>query len=205
MNAGICALILAAGEGTRMRPLTLTTPKPLLPVGGAPLLDRAFALVDGLDTAVNAFHLSDQIVAHVGNRAHVEVEKELLGSSGSVGNLRGWIAGRAVLVLNGDAYLHGGDLSVLLDGWDGDKVRMLGVPAGDEPFAFGAHVFAGASLLPWRVVADLEPVLSHLVLTAWRPAERAGLLEVREFGGTYVDCGTPADYTRANALAAGRG
>ncbi|WP_412542136.1 NTP transferase domain-containing protein [Longispora sp. K20-0274] len=201
MTPDVCALILAAGEGTRMRPATLTTPKPLLPVGGVPLLDRAFALVEGLDTAVNAHHLADQIVAHVGDRAHVEVEKELLGSSGSVGNLRGWIAGRAVLVLNGDAYLHGGDLSVLLDGWGGETVRMLGVPAGDEPFAFGDHVFAGASLLPWRVAGQMEPVLSHLVLTAWRPAEAAGLLEIREFGGTYIDCGTPADYATANALA----
>ncbi|WP_018351082.1 nucleotidyltransferase family protein [Longispora albida] len=207
----ICAFVLAAGEGTRLRPLTLTTPKPLLPVGGVPLLDRVLDLLAdaGLsgteNVAVNAWHLAHLIEKHAKDRAHVEVEPELLGSSGSVARLRPWIDGRAVLVINGDAYLHGGDLSPLLDGWDGGTVRMLGVPAGeDEPFRFGRHVFAGASLLPWDVVAGLPEGHSHLVHTAWRPAEREGRLEIREFAGSYLDCGTPADYEAANRLASMR-
>lgn len=62
------ALLLAAGLGTRLRPLTLHTPKPLVPVDGIPMLDRVAArvLAAGFDRiAVNASHLADQVVAHV--------------------------------------------------------------------------------------------------------------------------------------------
>ncbi|HEU4350181.1 MAG TPA: sugar phosphate nucleotidyltransferase, partial [Actinoplanes sp.] len=51
---GVCAVILAAGEGRRLRPLTERLPKALCPVGNLPLLDHALRRVDGLDVAVNA-------------------------------------------------------------------------------------------------------------------------------------------------------
>ncbi len=62
-----------------------------------------------------------------------------------------------VLVGNADAYLApaapGTTSPPLLDGWDGETVRMLGVPAGATPAEFGGHRFAGFSLLPWRRAA----------------------------------------------------
>ncbi|MBA3490424.1 MAG: NTP transferase domain-containing protein [Longispora sp.] len=196
----ICALVLAAGEGTRMRPLTLTTPKPLLLVGDIPLIDRALNLVRGLDTAVNTHYLASQLISHVGPRASIIYEETLLGSSGTVASLKRWINGRAVLVVNSDAYLQGGDLEPILSGWDGETVRMLVVPADHRPAEFGSYLFAGASLIPWTVVHGLPEGRSHLVHTVWRPAEMAGKLELREFNGTYVDCGTPEDYETANLL-----
>ncbi|MFF0153109.1 sugar phosphate nucleotidyltransferase [Micromonospora sp. NPDC005203] len=215
--AELCAVVLAAGAGTRLRPLTERVPKALCPVGNVPLLDRALARVAGLGlvgparVAVNACYLGDQVVAHVADRAHLSVEPgEPLGTAGGVANLRDWIDGRPVLVGNADAYLAdpaaspGPDVAALLDGWDGHTVRLLGQPAADPaaPGTFAGHNFTGFSLLPWRLVRDLPVVFSDLVRALWRPAEAAGALEVVPYPGTFYDTGTPADYLAANLHAA---
>ncbi|TCB97877.1 nucleotidyl transferase [Micromonospora zingiberis] len=213
----VCALVLAAGEGTRLRPLTERLPKALCPVGNVSLLDRALARLAGLgltgpqQVAVNACYLGDQVVDRVGSRAHLSVEPgSPLGTAGGVGKLRDWIAGRGVLVGNADAYLAdpaappGPDIAALLHDWDGDSVRLLGQPAPDPgaPGTFDGHVFTGYSLLPWRLVRDLPPVFGDLVRAVWRPAEAAGRLTVVPYQGTFYDTGTPADYLAANLHAA---
>jgi len=212
----LCAIILAAGEGQRLRPLTTLLPKALCPVGNVALLDHALRRVAGLGlhdpstVAVNAAYLAPQIVAHVGDRAHLSVEPDgPLGTSGGVGRLRDWIAGRGVLVGNADAYLAdpgrepGKDVAALLDGWTGDTVRMLTTaPAPGRGGEFSGRCFAGFSLLPWRYVRDLTPEFSDLVRTVWRPAEAAGDLELIPYAGSYIDTGTPRDYLAANLHAA---
>ncbi|MEU1748836.1 NDP-sugar synthase [Micromonospora arida] len=218
--ADLCAVVLAAGEGTRLRPLTERVPKALCPVGNVPLLDRALARLAGLGltgpdrVAVNACYLGEQVVAHVGDRAHLSVEPgDPLGTAGGVANLRDWIDGRPVLVGNADAYLAdpaappGPDVAALLDGWDGHTVRLLGQPAADPaaPGTFAGHCFTGFSLLPWRLVRDLPVVFSDLVRAVWRPAEAAGALAVVPYPGTFFDTGTPADYLAANLHAAAGG
>jgi mannose-1-phosphate guanylyltransferase len=85
------AIILAAGLGTRLRPITNTTPKCLVPINGVPLLEiwlRACerAGVDGV--LVNTHHLAEQVEAFVAGRQGVPVklvfEPELLGSAGTI-------------------------------------------------------------------------------------------------------------------------
>ncbi len=205
---GLCAVVLAAGEGTRLRPLTARRPKALCPVGNIALLDRALDRLEALgltgpdDVAVNASYLAGQVVAHVGERARLWVEPRPLGTAGGVANLRRWIGERAVLVVNADAYWSGPAPRALLDDWDATTVRLLGVPAGDRPAEFGPYRFAGASLLPHPVVAALPAGPGDLV-RAWRTAEAVGLLAVVPYAGRYTDCGTPADYLAANLDAAG--
>jgi NDP-sugar pyrophosphorylase family protein len=207
-----CAVLLAAGPGTRLRPLTAIRPKALCPVGNVPLLDRALALVAGLglrgasEVAVNASWLAGQVVTHVDGRVHVSVEQAPLGTAGGLGRLRDWIGGRDVLVGNADAYLSGGPLEPLIAGWDGSTVRLLGVPARPgEPGTFSGFRFAGFSVLPWRWVRDLPAVPHELVRAVWRPAEAAGDLGVVGYAGYFRDTGTPAGYLAANRHAAGGG
>ncbi len=106
------AMVLGAGLGTRMRPLTETMPKPLIPVAGVPMLDRALdrlaaAGVD--DVVVNIHHLPDQVRDHVAGRAGrlpgVRISDEtgdLLELGGGVKKALGQLGSAEFFVLNGD-------------------------------------------------------------------------------------------------------
>lgn len=213
-------VVLAAGAGERVRPLSLLRPKPLFPVASAggvsTLLDRALdALGPALEggsgrLAVNAHHLADQVVAHVGGRAHVAVERPVaLGTAGALGGLRGWLDGRDALVLNGDVLLDGPAVPSLLDGWDGGRSRLLVVPAGERRVDFtddrGRWRYVGACLLRGDDVARLAPEPTGLYEVLWRAEERTRGLDLVPFGGTAIDCGTPADYLVAALLHADGG
>src|SRR5688500_3921346 len=116
----LAAVVLAAGLGTRLRPLSDLRPKALCPVANVPLIDgnlaRARLWTESI--AVNAHHRSEQLVAHL--REHdvtlsIE-EQEPLGTAGAIGNLKDWIAGRDVLVVNADAW-HQDPLEHLFGNW----------------------------------------------------------------------------------------
>src|SRR5688572_1313886 len=86
----MAVVVLAAGRGERLRPLTDSTPKPLCPVGGRPIIDWVVERLGVSDeqVAVNAHYLAGQIVSHFRRRpVHVEVEDEILGTAGAIGNL----------------------------------------------------------------------------------------------------------------------
>ncbi len=94
------ALLLAGGLGTRLRPITETTPKCLVPVAGKPMLDYWFDALekaDIRDVLLNNHHLADQVRAHIEKtnatralRVVEAYEPELLGSAGTVHANRGW-------------------------------------------------------------------------------------------------------------------
>jgi NDP-sugar pyrophosphorylase family protein len=107
------AFVLAAGFGTRFRPATLETPKPLLPLAGRPILFRLFdhLLAQGADRfAVNAHHLAEALRRAVGEEyAGVpvawSVEEAILGTAGGIrrAHERG-LLGSSFLVANGDVF-----------------------------------------------------------------------------------------------------
>ena len=116
-------MLLAAGLGTRLRPLTDTRPKALVPVAGVPLIDRviAAARAEGANRfAVNAFAHADQLLAHFAGHPHFAMLREttLLGIGGGIRNALPVLAGDAILAMNTDAFwLPGADtpLARLLD------------------------------------------------------------------------------------------
>jgi NDP-sugar pyrophosphorylase family protein len=97
------ALILAAGLGTRLRPLTDRTPKCLIPIEGKPLLGywlEALARAGVREALINTHHLHEQVEAYVAEvnadstvQARTVYEPELLGSAGTVRANAGWIEG----------------------------------------------------------------------------------------------------------------
>ncbi|HEU5034873.1 MAG TPA: sugar phosphate nucleotidyltransferase [Mycobacteriales bacterium] len=204
----LAAVVLAAGRGHRLRPLTDTTPKPLLEVGGQTLLDAALARVAAAvpvapaTVAVNAHWLAEQVVSAVRGRAHVSVEQpEALGTAGALGNLRDWLDGRDVLVANGDVWFDRPvDVVGFVTGWDRRRPRLLTVADPERADFAGRWRFAGISLLPGSIAQTLRPVPSGLYEVVWSKRE----IDLVPTPAMYIDCGTLDDLQRARELAGDR-
>lgn len=132
------AIILAAGKGTRLRPHTETTPKPLLPVQGRPILDwivGALPPVGRLVVVVN--YLAGQIEDYLATQTRVRNwatvrQAEPRGTGDALMSCKGAVTGEKVMVLNGDDLIGRADLA-----------RLAQVPMGilarpvDNPDAYG--------------------------------------------------------------------
>ncbi len=117
MNTIHKAIVLAAGHGTRLRPFTCATPKPLMPVWGEPMLGRIVGMLRSWgvdDIAFNSHCLHEQIkawadgfrrgAAAAGDKVKVKVsyEPEILGTGGVLNPLREWIGNEPFYLVNGD-------------------------------------------------------------------------------------------------------
>jgi len=111
--SNITGFIFAAGLGTRLRPITLTTPKPLVKVHGKPILEYNLDLMLSLgikDVVINAFHLKEQFKPYEGTykgRLNVKVSYEniILGHGGGLVNALPFINHDFILAINGDTIL----------------------------------------------------------------------------------------------------
>jgi len=133
------AVILAAGLGTRLRPHTLTTPKPLLPVQGRPILDWTLgALPKVVDRVIVVTHyLPEQVTAYLQSQQHFSQwvtvpQQQPRGTGDAVRSCREHIRSETFLVLNGDDLFGAADLAALARHPAG-----LLVHAVDEPRRFG--------------------------------------------------------------------
>lgn len=107
------ALVLAAGAGTRLRPLTDTCPKPMLPIAGRPLLERTLRWLRRYgvtEAALNLYHLPHVVRDGLGDgsrfemRLHYHEERELVGTSGALHGFPGFFD-EPFLVIYGDLLL----------------------------------------------------------------------------------------------------
>ena len=141
-------MVLAAGLGQRMRPITDTLPKPLVRVGGRALIDHALdRLADaGVDTAVvNVHHLADLVEAHVRGRSRPRIvisdeRDQLLETGGGVRRALSLLGDGDFLALNSDSIWTEGphrSLAALRDAWDPARMDLLLlVAAADESFGY---------------------------------------------------------------------
>jgi len=129
------AIILAAGLGLRMRPLTLTKPKPLIEVAGRSLLDRALDLCMAWQiqhVAVNAAYKKEMIVTHLAQRSEpsitLSLEDEPLETGGGISKALPLLGNHPFFALNSDTILldpEGNSMRQMCDLFQHEK--LLGV------------------------------------------------------------------------------
>jgi MurNAc alpha-1-phosphate uridylyltransferase len=129
-------MVLAAGLGTRMRPLTDTMPKALIPVAGRALLDRVLDQLKaaGVERAVvNVHHFADQVEAHLAARHDLEIlvsdeRPGLLDSGGGIQHARAQLGADPIFLANIDSlWVEEGEppLETLKRAWDPARMDLL--------------------------------------------------------------------------------
>jgi mannose-1-phosphate guanylyltransferase len=168
------AIVLVGGLGTRLRPLTLDTPKPMLPVAGVPFLTHQLARIAaaGVDHVVLATsYRADVFEQHFGDGAalglHVDyvTETEPLGTGGGIRNVAPMLTSGAddpILVLNGDV-LSGHDIAAQLKLHDERAAAVtLHLVRVDDPRAFGSVPTDGSGRVTAFVEKSPDPVSDQI-------------------------------------------
>ena len=142
------AVVLVGGEGTRLRPLTLETPKPMVPVMNMPFLERTLRRLKeaGIDDVIlPAGYLPETITSYFGDGSRLGmkiryvIEETPLGTAGALKNIQQYITGR-FFVLNGDV-LTSLDLRAMLANHEAKGgVASLHLIRVEDPSAFGCVV-----------------------------------------------------------------
>lgn len=218
------AMILAAGHGKRMRPLTETIPKPLLPVAGKPLLQyhiENLVAAGVADIVINTAWLGSQIAAFVGDgarfgaRIHLSDEGQPLETAGGIKRALPLLGNGHFIVVNGDIWTDY-DFSALLNAKLGDVLAHLVLvsnpaqhPRGDftlddsgciDAGSGERYTYSGLSVLHTALfdgVADGPAALAPL-LRAQAPGAVTGELH----RGRWFDIGTPQRLAQLDALLA---
>src|SRR5688572_22245984 len=100
------AMVLAAGLGTRLKPITFELPKPMVPVLDRPVMAHIVGLLEHQgfeDLIANLHHYPDTIRDYFGDRLEYRYEEELLGTAGGVRNVADFFGDEPVVIISGDA------------------------------------------------------------------------------------------------------
>jgi MurNAc alpha-1-phosphate uridylyltransferase len=206
-------MILAAGRGERLRPLTDRVPKPLIEAGGRPLIAwhlQRLAAAGCRDAVINVSHLGEQIVARLGDGAEWGVriafsrEPQPLETAGGMALARKLLGDDPFLVVNGDVYCEV-DLSRLLRvALDRRLAHLVLVPnpphhpAGD--FTLDAdrvgnapaprYTYAGIAVIAPALFAEVAAGSKAQLAPLLRAAAERRQVSGELFEGTWLDVGT---------------
>ncbi|VVQ14285.1 N-acetylmuramate alpha-1-phosphate uridylyltransferase [Pseudomonas fluorescens] len=216
------AMILAAGKGERMRPLTLTTPKPLVRAGGVPLIEyhlRALAAAGFTEIVINHAWLGQQIEDYLGDGSRFGVsieysaEGEPLETGGGIFRALPLLGDEAFVVVNGDIWTDY-DFSVLHQPIVGLAHLVLANnpahhPSGDFQLIDGQvrDGQADTANLTYSGIAVLHPQLfegcsagAFKLAPLLRAAMASGQVSGERMNGQWVDVGTHERLAEAEAL-----
>jgi len=154
------AVVLAAGLGTRMRPLTFTKPKFLLPVAGKPALDHVFEILKNAgvsEVGVVVGFGKEQIIERYGDGSGMGMrfeylhQKQLLGTANAVSLAEKFVENRDFIVMNGDTLIDLESMRSILRVYDEKKSTdgfggVMGTIEVDEPEQFGIVTMKGETV-----------------------------------------------------------
>lgn len=211
------AMILAAGLGNRMRPLTLYTPKPLLEVGGKPLIVWHIEKLKNMgvtEIVINSAWLADKLISSLGDGSQFGVdirwtrEEEGLETAGGIINALPLLGTDPFILVNGDVWTTM-DFEALRDTKLNDDLAHLVLvdnpkqhPEGDftlldgRAFAFDQDVkgenltFSGVSVIHPKLFDGLEPGKRPLA-PLLKQAMQNQKVSAEKLKGAWVDVGTP--------------
>ncbi len=218
------AIVLAAGLGTRLRPLTTVCPKPLMPVWGEPMLARVVALLRSWgveDIAVNCHYLHDQVEEWcAANGCRAVYEPEILGTGGVLNPLRDWIGEDDFYLVNGDIVVEGIDACPfdISDSFDDVIGECLVTEEGPRTIEVesesrfvtcwksldagwsGTFTYCGIALLKARILDYVEPTGFSSIVQAYERAMMDGrFMKTRLVGDMlWTDAGTIDSYVDLN-------
>lgn len=227
------AILLAAGLGTRLKPLTLTLPKPLLPLDGELLVDHQlkFLAAAGVrDVAINLHHLGQMIRNHVGDGSRFGLavrysdEPAILGTGGGIRKAASLLDRGPLVALNADALIavnladvierhfraRAAATMVVKELKAGDAYRPLLVEDDGmvKGFDGGKHFYTGLQIMGDEFLSSLPPSgrPSCLIEDGYRRALAEGKpIAAFIHAGFFSDLGTTERYERAKRdIAAGR-
>ena len=225
---GFPLMLFAAGLGTRMRPLTDSLPKPLIPVAGRPLIDHALTLARAAGCApivVNTHYLADLVTAHLaGQDISFSHEPVLLETGGGLRAALPLLGAGPVMILNSDAVWTGQNpLVQLARAWDARRMDglLLTLPApkatghqgmGDflmdaqsrltRARGLPADVYLGAQILTTETLLAIPDRVFSLNLLWDQMIGRDRLFVLHHQGG-WCDVGRPDSLSMAEALLRG--
>jgi len=214
------AMILAAGKGERMRPLTLTRPKPLIEVNGRPLIEhhiQALTAAGISELVINHAWLGDQLEAALGDGSRLGVairfsaEGEPLETGGGIFRALPLLGNEAFVLVNGDIRTDF-DFGVLA--LPADCLAHLVLvdnpahhPEGDFGLVEGRISLEIAPRFTYSGIAVLHPQLfagctagAFKLVDVLRPAIAAGRVSGERFQGRWVDVGTLERLAEAESL-----
>ena len=223
MRAPRKAFVLAAGLGTRLRPLTLETPKPMLPLWDQPMLARTLGLLAAWDVRqvlINLHHAPGPVVRYLAGQPfpHMRIsavfEPVILGTGGALRNAK-WFIDEPFWLVNADVVADL-DPAPLLRAWRSPKTLAacwLTEDAGPKTVRCengvirnfhdprrGQATFCGLQLLDERILPFIAPEGFDTIIDAYRRAQKRGrrIAGIVVPGSFWADIGTPAQYVQAH-------
>jgi len=214
-------MLLAAGLGTRLGPLSQERPKPLLPLVDVPVIRYGLDLLraSGITRiAINLHHMGEQIREEIGDEAIYSEESEILGTGGGIKRMAELLGGERFVVINAKVAVDL-DLPAVIDGHErrGALATMVVRPDPDSKrwgaidvdatgrvrgmLAEGRHMFTGIHVIERALVARIPQGPCDIVRTAYAEmvAARGPLFaHALAEGAFFAENSTPQRYLQAN-------